>query len=486
MKTQSQLRDRAENYTFREIGSLEILNKELQNSLEIYLKSNLKHPLLVCGPKGYGKTHNILNLMNRCVKRSKNFIPAVFNYSQNSGIRLIHPYRIASSNEWGRKLEHFSDFVEAEEILDRANPIVLDNIHYACEDAINGKRKIKYITEFLQNMLSRVEEGKKFILISENDLSFYAARIRDVEFDRVLPKLGDYNPKKRYQHREEMDYMAKIYVSPLGFYDWSTIFPASAAAIDDISQSVIFNLSTRPRFAIRMINLIGRDITYDKVRENTLDIIKSKLGKSKGSLLSNLTYYVQNYPGIVFGGMKIEDFRTLNKYLKDINLDFVEEKMEIIDDALRKAANILGLPKGRKTKIQEKLWLNNPRYALKKSIEANLDAKLTYSNEPNEILWEKCLFRGAANLFEYVDSIIFSACKISEFRENWFPDLKKLREFYMKNYNVSKRVLTEYVNIIRNYDEYHINYKNYSQSQPGIYVLDKPFRIAFSELLYQA
>jgi hypothetical protein len=283
----SLLKERAEDYNFSELEKLRV-NSSLTLSLEEYLFSSEKRPLFLLGPKGTGKTFNVMKTLRKVIQKKEDFLPAMFIYKRRNVLEPLNPIRLAPADVWGKRYLTLQSCLSKRELMRVADAIVYDDLHYRCEAIVQGKEDPNTFVNDLELILDEVERGKKVILISEDPLFYYAEKLNLRKLDEILPKFGqvpksfDSSSLEEWEKfHEEMDYLAFREVPPLTFEDWYLLVEDYRIQLDDPTMNFLYYSSSKPRAFVRFAKLFEpkKEISIQDVQEKAREMIVGKINR---------------------------------------------------------------------------------------------------------------------------------------------------------------------------------------------------------------
>jgi hypothetical protein len=276
------LKERAEELNYEELMALSVENSRLQLLLTNYLSEYLRSPLFLLGPKGSGKTFNIMRFLSKNIKKNEDFLPVMLTYSPPSyKERILHPFSFCSPDAWKVRYDIFSSATK-EELMEKASIIIYDDIHYRCENIIRGKESVENLVNDLRRILNKVKEGGKAILVSEDLLYSYAKTLRSEKLNEILPSFGQvppFYPTRESRGRwmsliEGINYLALYEVPPLTYEEWQAVVKNHGINFDEPTNYLLyFHLSRQPRAAIRLAKMfypethIKIEAVYEKGKE---------------------------------------------------------------------------------------------------------------------------------------------------------------------------------------------------------------------------
>jgi len=320
------IKTRAEEYTYEELEKI----PETKMARALYNAINKRKILTYLEEKGAGKTLSIMQLVRKIVT-STNELPVVCIFRKNEKFEILDPHHFANECAWGEeRLKLFK--LRPEKLLDKANLVIFDDFHYMCEYVIDGKIPIEYLLDAMNAVIHAVEgELKpKCILISENQLAYYAEIFEDYRFDELLPAFGEirysqYSQKMTWgkwleirqikyereplyhvKDRDIVDTISKLaecYIEPLA-KEW-------------LEKTVNYN----PRCVINFFNYFNEkkitNITVDVIKEEAIKLLRD----------TEMAIYLEECPlfircfapyTIIRMAEKFKDLKSVEVYIKNI------------------------------------------------------------------------------------------------------------------------------------------------------------------------
>jgi hypothetical protein len=207
--------------------------KRIVTNLTDFLAFNNFSRRFLLGLKGSGKTLAALI--------------ATLVVSEKCGLRIAYFLFKKDSNEIVtfpslQKVEMQSLFSEAS-IFDA---VIVDDIHYMCEHAIENPTFCHQLIVFLTEVLQFAERNKKKVLfISENPLFSYAEKINDRDMDKVCHSLGQF--AKFGDMHPEIDWFAFSEIPYLNFDDFCRFLAWCNVDVDASSSILLYRIARLPR-----------------------------------------------------------------------------------------------------------------------------------------------------------------------------------------------------------------------------------------------
>ncbi len=497
------LAERAENIQpgiIRQMGSID---ERVIFKVSDYITNSLKHPLFMMGPKGYGKTFAILKALNRLIREYPKFLPLMFVYKKSRVFELLPPTFIAEPESWGERFSLFDSDIKT--LVERADFLVMDDLHYRCEAIIDGEASLTIFIDDLKLILEFVEMGKKVLLVSENPLAYYGDLIQDEELDEVLTQYGQI-PYRRLVGRNKIKTQAIISsfeVLPIEQENWSNLFMTYGFKAEDAVRQIIYNISNRPRFFIMMMQFFMEN-RATAVPITIEDLVRVAI--ERGVKPSYLRIPIVRTSGLWREGMSMKYMETVNRrlYLAITNSPFysskshyygedysgkedtfrlISEQYELVETICKHVRDRIGMPAGLKPR-QKTLWWSNPFYAMRILEAEDPGAVLKYLQAALEIY--------VAEVYEREER-----SRVERRREK----IKKLTKFCYRTPVMSYFRLCDYQLRYEKIPETNIDpwrYKYYKAKQligkligkdyikhshlDNIYLLLRPFEWAFQDL----
>jgi len=240
----SKLVERAELLSYEELKATPALRPSLLENLSGWLLQRLESRLLILGPKGSGKTFLILKALIDAVEADAKLKPGFVTYKYAGSPMAVKVRR-------GRFLpeEDFWRLIEAEEL------IVLDDIHYICEDVARRKRSLRWLCTLLEHLESEVDLGKRVVLLSEEPLSSYSELFGVEEFKWVTEKI------RRYRTLE---------ILPPTPDEWEALAEIYGVKLTPYVMKFIYHASPRPRAFVKFCKLFGDVVSIPAFRKLAL------------------------------------------------------------------------------------------------------------------------------------------------------------------------------------------------------------------------
>jgi DNA replication protein DnaC len=154
--------------------------------------------------------------------------------------------------------------------------IILDDIHYMCEYAIEESSFCHQLITFLSEVLKFAEQNKKkVLLISEEPLLFYAEKINDAGMDRVCHSFGQY--AKFCDTHKEIDWSAFSEMPYLDFDGFCRFLAWCNIEVDTLTSILLYRIARLPRrllIVLRKMNMNKfslNEVTSKAIEELTLN-----------------------------------------------------------------------------------------------------------------------------------------------------------------------------------------------------------------------
>lgn len=284
------LRERAEKYTYDEFINMETINGRLYFQLCDFIVKNCKYPLFLLGDRGFGKTFNTFKAISDILYYGHRSNPQNLDFKISKDDVCIFLFK---ENERLESMDIYSGIrqkVDIENIFsltEKAKLVVFDDIHYMCENAIDGKLSIAFLTEFLRT-ISNICKNKRVILISDEPLLYYAEYINSKKFDAILPRFGEkkFDNSKKFDANEQkrqinkVSWLSKLLVPPLDVSDFSyVVLLSNGKKIDSfVAKFMCSNLTCNLRSPVRFVNLFNTNEITREVFINTAMERLKKMG----------------------------------------------------------------------------------------------------------------------------------------------------------------------------------------------------------------
>jgi GTPase SAR1 family protein len=298
------LEERAENHNYEDLKELKVENRVITNLVRDYISSQTTYPIFLLGPRGSGKTFNIMKALSKELNENKDFIPVVFTYQPGGPSEVLEPLKLASKDVWGERYSILQSCRTDEDFMNNSTLVVYDDIHYRFGDVLKGREDPSNLSNQLSKVLKQAKNGKKVILISEDPLIAYIEELyrqgfdQEIlnQFDEISLQLGQYprtqntTYEELQKFRQKMNYIAFWEVPPLGPKDIRNILEDYNIKIDEQTAHFLHFFSSNPRFYLKLAKAIGKnEISMKDVKEATTQILKQKLQKRKYELNLNLS-----------------------------------------------------------------------------------------------------------------------------------------------------------------------------------------------------
>ena len=493
------LQERAEDFDFEALKAVYLPNNSFKNRLLEYLLSDEKEPRFILGPKGVGKTLNVLLSLSEAIVSKPEFLPVMFIYKDRNRLEHLNPDRLASQEIWKGRYQTLKSCSSKEELMQKANAIVYDDLHWIFEAMVEGRIEPQVIIEDLKRILFEVNQGKKAILISESPLNLYNDILNIKELSELLPKFGQYpksldrmNLEEQRKIMDEMHYIAQLEVPKPSFEDWKQLFNIYCVDADEEVRNLLYNSSTYPRAFIKFMKLFQSklkmlpssqistqrgyfrptfgEITLEDVKKKTYEMLQGKLRK-RDLEINGLQVLISNFTESI-------DFRTLN-ILEDLggyaNLMKFHELVPSLENAWNEVKGRLtrnnrnDLDAKMKIDIKLKKGQKRPERVIWDSITRNFDEKnreTAYTFLRNFITKYSFSLDGL-NVAGYVLTTLNN--QISNSPEPFPPDLPSKLGNYIEL-------------ILRRVSKIPLSGDSYGKSY---YFMIKPFQEAFHDVLYE-
>ncbi|MEM5843660.1 MAG: hypothetical protein QXX07_00345 [Candidatus Aenigmatarchaeota archaeon] len=464
------IEERAENLDFATLNELESALFHFKERLKEYFLSEEKRPLFVLGPKGSGKTFQVMKSLSEVVRENEKLIPTMFIFKEGLGRQILNPLKLAAPEIWKDRLKVYSS--DTKDLLDLSNVIVVDDIHYVCEAIAKGEYTPEDFLKFLKEILNFVDSGKKVVLISEDIPSFYTENLKMKEFDDVWPKFG-IHPRSFYKTKEEwesfsekIDYLAFREIPTYTYLEWCSLIEDYGIFLEESFQQVLYRISPKPRSFVRFVKLFQPKtcINLDEIKIKALELLREKVERQTYQFYEFLINYLP-----VVGFRKADtDFLQILRNLKSVeNLRKLGSVIDYVEEVCKSAANNLPLKKVDKKKVDK----YGVKYIIKKNYKDNpVHTQTILQKAIQTIVPEEKI--GVVN--EVIK--IYFMTKVSPNDIIWANEvLEKLEEKLGEN----KKYLSK---LARRFSHYYIEDFYW---HTGDWLLYKPFEIAFGDMLYE-
>lgn len=334
MKKRLQLR--AENYTYKDLMQMlpTTTTKTIQKALY-----NARYPIVFLGDKGSGKTLTAMQVMYYIIHHSKRHLPVMCIFKRNEEFEILEPKHIADELQWGKKRLKMYE-LSPEELLNNADTVIFDDFHYMCEYVIDGKIPIEYLLDAVNAVLRVVKNKKtKCMLISENQLRYYAEIFEDSRFDQILPYFGEvrqnYTNLVDWKKAKSIAYPRQVINQEYNIYDMISILRDSGCNIDNMTYDWLrINSYCNPRVVIAFIKAFKRktEIGFDNVIRKAVKRLRRESNKEMLTMLKTC-------PVLLPTSRAINVMRMVNKFasvkLARDYIDLIESQRQVLCDAAK-------------------------------------------------------------------------------------------------------------------------------------------------------
>jgi hypothetical protein len=212
------LEERAENHSYEDLKELKYENWVVTNLVRYYISSPTNYPIFLLGPRGIGKTFNVLKALSIELNENKEFIPVVFTYPPGGPSEVLDPLKLASRDVWGERYSILQSCRTNEDFINNSTLVVYDDIHYRFANILKGREDPSNLSNELSKVLERAKDGKKVVLISEDPLLAYIEELyrqgfdREIlkQFDEISLKLGKYPRIQNTTYEERQKFRQEI------------------------------------------------------------------------------------------------------------------------------------------------------------------------------------------------------------------------------------------------------------------------------------
>jgi len=209
------------------------------------------------GVKGWGKTLSTLLALNKFVTCNHDKIPLLFIFNKASRkIEVYNPLRLASRDVWTEnRLEFFNQ--TPSNMLDQADLIVLDDIHYVFEHIMYQPNYFPVFLELLKRVLLRSTNGTKTLLISEEQLFMYADVLQNKDLDTILRKFGLTTTwQVQYEDHRAIDvpsFREFVYWSFRDWCEYASVY--GELSLESTVAFILYQINSSPRAFLKLAKL---------------------------------------------------------------------------------------------------------------------------------------------------------------------------------------------------------------------------------------
>ncbi len=488
------LEERAEDLEYNSLEQLTPLNELLNNMIHRYLFSDERIPWFLTGPKGGGKTIHVMKGLSEAIEQNEDFLPAMFIYRQRNILEALNPVRLAPKDIWGEKRYHIlQSCLSLEDLMQSANVIVYDDVHYTFEGIANGMISEDELCIFLGNILDNIKKGKKAILISEGSPFHYAEKIGSKRLEDLFLQFGLFPKEYSHSNHEEwneytnkIDYRIHKEVPPLQYKNWLWLWENYNINAEDPVKDLLYYWASNPRTFVRFVKLFQpkTKITMEDLADKARQILPEKLHpRTKGRDLKFYEFLLDNFLTIE-SGVDLSSYKTM--------LDKVRKDTETIAKINQNFSTISRICKNSVVKLspQPPLWANERRwrqdsfYALRK---LKKEDPFVVSNMLNETISRE-VGEDRVEEMRYLVDLCYSHpilprivgqadLAISEIKEREKGILQDAEKIFHDTSKFTERLM-------RNLYKYFIN--SYQFTEKDYLILSKPFYDCFISQLYEA
>ncbi len=214
----------------------------------------------VLAPKGVGKTLSVYVTLNVLWEEKKVHSSGIYFDPETGKISVIDSKKYCDD-------ESFTSLPPKKQV-EEAEVLVVDNWHYVADVVLEGYLHEKFADTLARATVDEIESGKRVLIVTESPITHYYALGMN---GRSVKELVDYvsDPMKRVE-----------------------VFPPSLSTLANIYR-VYVDKEVRalwekysdgtPRTFANMVNALGREITYEKLREWVFRKLSDKVGRKYGS-----------------------------------------------------------------------------------------------------------------------------------------------------------------------------------------------------------
>jgi len=489
------LKERAEEYSLEEFRKIRLVNPAALRFPFEYLLSEddwTRIPLYYMGPKGSGKTTIWRKALTEALYWNKDFLPVMFTFRHAKKLELLDPLKLAPPEVWKERMEVYRSN-ELDELLNLADVVVYDDIHYICEAVKDGGLDENEFVQFFKNSVELVEKGKKVVLISDDMLSYYAAYLDMEEFDEILPKFGMCNPKRltdyEFIKRMNINYMSFREVPDLDYDTWEMLFPCYGIEVEYPVKYFLFNANRRPRAFVNFVKLFHpkSEITVDDMVRKAIRLLDENGRKLKRDKLEFYKFML-NFPILESGISRYQFHRAYKTAGRRLEvLEEIQNNFTMIKKICEMAAKRIELSE------EEKELVRYPFYLLRK--------------ERNARPWGfRELIRSAVYDYFGLDRQWYLPSRKATELQKMAEKIEQLVHVYLRNPSITG-IRRTYKTIVKmketiagdqkekaeqhlrslfwNVEKYYIALRDDSDRETR-WLLYEPFRIAFQDVLYEA
>jgi len=308
----SKLVERAELLNYEELKATPVLRPKLLENLNGWLRGPGVNRLLILGPKGSGKTFLILKVLIDAVEADDKLKPGFITYKYAGAPMAVKVRRGCFLPE-----EDFWRLIESEEL------IVLDDIHYICEDVARRKRSLRWLCTLLEHLESEVDLGKRVVLLSEEPLSSYSELFGVEEFKWVTEKI------RRYRTLE---------ILPPTPDEWEALAEIYGVKLTPYVMKFIYHASPRPRAFVKFCKLFGDVVSIPAFRKLALMRLETTSWKKREeyrkAIEQTLTVGVEIADLLDKHPWLRKDLRPMIKHYEEI-VAVCEESRRLIEETAR-------------------------------------------------------------------------------------------------------------------------------------------------------
>lgn len=348
------LKERAEDYTSDELEKLWSVNSRLLRNLEGYLFSSLGEgrPCTFLGAKGSGKTFHLIKALRRGVRELEEFSPVMFVYEKEGKLETLDPSLLVPSESESTRLSEFAGLGESE-ALEKASTIVFDDFHYLCEAVERGEYPPTSLVEFLEKVLVQVDQGKRVVISSANQLSAYSDAIDHPRFDQILPMYG-------FGEDLDKDAVAQLQVTLPPLSEWKSIAQSLRIQTDNVVLEFLHDCDANPRKLVKFAKLFEGRVTRPKLRQVGVERMKRFTGE-------RCTFEPGFFDTLFELPSLSPHFHSLlgdekEKHSSKEVLDRLKTRKKKIRSLAGKIAEDLKLPELKE--VNEEEWAKDPVYAM--------------------------------------------------------------------------------------------------------------------------
>jgi len=245
------LLERAELMSYDDLERISSIRPAFEKRLEeCILERAYGNKFFLLGPKGSGKTFSMLKALIESVKEGRVIKPFLMTYKYAG-----RPFTIKVRQGGFVFGEDFWRLMESE------NVIVLDDLHYICEDIVKGRRSLRWFCSLIEHADLEAEAGKKVFLMSEDFIGYYAGLIKSEELEWISNKI-----RREYQLMELL---------PPTLAEWDQLVEIYNVRLTPFAMKFIYATSPKPRAFLKFCKIFGDVVDIPSLRKVALRRLSS-------------------------------------------------------------------------------------------------------------------------------------------------------------------------------------------------------------------